>query len=476
MKQYYQIQKVDAELQMVWGYASTGEVDSQGETVTKEAMQLAFDDYMKFANVREMHQPWAAGIVKEYSFDDVGTFIGVKVVDDAAWKKVVEGVYKGFSIGGKKLPGGYDPVTKTITALELTEISLVDRPANPGALITVFKADNMENHMTEEEKQAARQQVREMLEKGVLTVEELASISKGDNLPDDSKDNTNPSPEQVAKGAVAQAFAALSSPAEQIKKGMWGVTDLASLIQSLYWLQQDANYEAQYEGDNSPIPAKLANALSMLGAVLVEMAQEEVAEMLAAVQVPEGATSIETVKALIQAADTDGVIGKYSDAMDILKAGARNSATDLERIQKAHDLLSELGAACCSGDNTEKVSKADHTDALQKAAEADTELKKALSLVESTSGELDSVKKAFDATKQELSTLQKAHTELQKKYDEQPSTPKGVSLTVSKADDVAGSAASQSAPEVTPILKADGSIDEVQTMIKMIHQGGGRPS
>ena len=86
------------------------------------------------------------------------------------------------------------------------------------------------------------------------------------------------------------------------------------------------------------------------------------------------------------------------------------------------------------------------------------------------------MKKAFDATKQELSTLQKAHTELQKKYDERPSTPKGVSLTVSKADDVAGSATSQSAPEVTPILRADGSIDEVQTMIKMIHQGGGRPS
>lgn|SRR3990167_7574859 len=52
---------------------------------------------MKFANIREMHQPSAVGVTKEYSHDEFGTWVGVKVVDDIAWKKVKEQVYKGFS-------------------------------------------------------------------------------------------------------------------------------------------------------------------------------------------------------------------------------------------------------------------------------------------------------------------------------------------------------------------------------------------
>jgi hypothetical protein len=449
---------------------------SQGETVTKDAMQAAFDDYMQFANVREMHQPWAAGIVKEYSFDDVGTFIGVKVVDDAAWAKVVEGVYKGFSIGGKKLPGGYDAVTKTITALKLTEISLVDRPANPEALITMFKADNLESNMTEEEKQAARQQVQDLLAKGVVTVEELMSISKAHTPSDDTNNTPEQAPVQVSKGAVSQAFADLAAPAEEFAKGMWSVKELATLVQSLYWLQQDADYESQYEGDGSPIPAKLANALSVLGAVLVEMAQEEVAELLATVTVT-AVPAVETLKALIDAADKDGTIGKFSDAIDVFKAGARNSKNDADRIQKAHDLLCDLGATCgVADDGAEKVAKADHTEALTKVAAQADELQKALTLVESTSGELGTLRKAFDATKGELDSLQKAHTELQALYDQKPTDPKGALMAVSKGDDLNGSSTKAVQPEVQPVLKADGSIDEVQTMIKMIHQGGGRPS
>ena len=96
-----EISKVDDEKKMVWGYASTEAVDSHGEIVSKEAMKNAWEDYMKFANVREMHQPSAVGVVKDYSFDGKGVFIGVKVVGQDAWEKFKEGVYKGFSIGGK---------------------------------------------------------------------------------------------------------------------------------------------------------------------------------------------------------------------------------------------------------------------------------------------------------------------------------------------------------------------------------------
>ena len=140
MVQFYgDITKVDAEQRMVWGYASTEAVDSDGEVVKRSAIQDALADYMKFANIREMHRPSAVGTAKEASVDDKGLYIAVKVVDDTAWTKVQEGVYKGFSIGGKVL--GRDPdARKVITKIGLHEISLVDRPANPQSTFDVWKA------------------------------------------------------------------------------------------------------------------------------------------------------------------------------------------------------------------------------------------------------------------------------------------------------------------------------------------------
>jgi HK97 family phage prohead protease len=138
MRFYWPIAKVDAEQRMVWGYASTEAEDDQGETVSREALAAALDDYMRFANIREMHQPSAVGVAKEATVDDKGLYLGAKIVDEDAWQKVVEGVYKGFSIGGRvtaRDPGD----RRLITALRLTEISVVDRPANPEAMFDCWK-------------------------------------------------------------------------------------------------------------------------------------------------------------------------------------------------------------------------------------------------------------------------------------------------------------------------------------------------
>src|SRR5262249_282154 len=106
------------EQRMAYGYASAAALDSQGEVVRKEALAAALPDYMRFANIREMHQPSAIGVAKEAAIDEKGLWLGAKVVDDEAWKKVVEGVYKGFSIGGfvtSRDPG--DPTV--ITGIDL---------------------------------------------------------------------------------------------------------------------------------------------------------------------------------------------------------------------------------------------------------------------------------------------------------------------------------------------------------------------
>src|SRR4051812_19765822 len=138
MKFYWPIAKVDAELRMVWGYASTETLDAQGEIVKREALEAALGDYMRFANIREMHQPSAVGVAKEATIDDRGLYLTAKIVDDEAWEKVVQGIYRGFSIGGRVT--ARDPADRNIiTGLILTEISVVDRPANPEAVFDCWK-------------------------------------------------------------------------------------------------------------------------------------------------------------------------------------------------------------------------------------------------------------------------------------------------------------------------------------------------
>src|SRR5260370_11858390 len=134
MRFYWPIAKVDAEQRMVWGYASTEAEDDQGETVTRDALEAALDDYMRFANIREMHQPSAIGVAKEATVDDKGLYLGAKIVDDDAWQKVVEGVYKGFSIGGR-VTARDTADRRLLTALRLAGISGVDRPAHPPAAL-----------------------------------------------------------------------------------------------------------------------------------------------------------------------------------------------------------------------------------------------------------------------------------------------------------------------------------------------------
>ncbi len=139
MRIFAPITKIDQEQRMVFGYASTEALDRQGEIIRKEAVEAALPDYMRFANIREMHQPSAVGVAKTAEMDERGLYLAVKVVDDAAWAKVREGVYTGFSIGGQVTKR--DTAQKhVVTGCTIAEISLVDRPANPEAVFEMFKA------------------------------------------------------------------------------------------------------------------------------------------------------------------------------------------------------------------------------------------------------------------------------------------------------------------------------------------------
>lgn len=190
-KLYAEIAKMEAQddgTVKVWGYASSEAVDSDGEIIAAEAMKAAIPDYMKFGAVREMHGSNAAGTAIEINVEDDGrTFFGAHIVDPVAVTKVKTGVYKGFSIGGSVT--ARDGLNKSqITGLKLTEISLVDRPANPDAVFTCFKADK-----PKDEEEADKDEDDKSADKPDETPAEKAESDKVDDKEDDKKDEAEKS-------------------------------------------------------------------------------------------------------------------------------------------------------------------------------------------------------------------------------------------------------------------------------------------
>jgi HK97 family phage prohead protease len=193
IRKFFDIAKVDEEQRMVYGYASTEALDSQGEVIKREAVSDALDEYMQFANIREMHQPSAVGVAKQAKMDDKGLYIAAKVVDETAWQKVKEGVYKGFSIGGTVVRR--DRVNKNVVVeMKLSEISLVDRPANPEAVFEVFKSHGAVS---------AIDALADLLNKGSVSPERLLALAKRAQGKEDEKLEECDAPEEAAEDEEA---------------------------------------------------------------------------------------------------------------------------------------------------------------------------------------------------------------------------------------------------------------------------------
>ena len=155
------IGKIDVERRMVSGFATLDNVDRQNDIVTTESSITAFKNFR--GNLREMHQPSAVGKIVSFKEDKYfdpstkkfysGVYVSAYVSKGAqnAWEKVLDGTYTGFSIGGniKEWDDAYDEkMDKTIRVIktyELSELSLVDNPANQFANIVSIEKINGQN-------------------------------------------------------------------------------------------------------------------------------------------------------------------------------------------------------------------------------------------------------------------------------------------------------------------------------------------
>lgn len=69
-----------------------------------------------------------------------------------------------------------------------------------------------------------------------------------------------------------------------IAKGLYECGELARLLSNLAWIEEAAEYEAEREGDNSPLPAMLGDIMMAMGRALIAMTVEEVNELVGAEQ------------------------------------------------------------------------------------------------------------------------------------------------------------------------------------------------
>ncbi len=149
--------KVDLDQRLIQGVATAEAPDRVGEICDYSSTKPYFEAWSAEAlkasggkslgAVRAMHGRIAAGKLTDIAFDDdeKRILVSARIVDDDEWRKVQEGVYTGFSQGGRYVKRWPDPDTGlTRYTAEPTEISLVDLPCLPGATFEVVKDGTVE--------------------------------------------------------------------------------------------------------------------------------------------------------------------------------------------------------------------------------------------------------------------------------------------------------------------------------------------
>lgn len=373
---YFAIKSVDEEQRLVYGRATQETLDRQGEVLDYEGSKPYWEEWIKesqdasggksMGNVRVMHRPdIAAGKLVRVDFNDKEKSIDVaaKVVDDAEWQKVLEGVYTGFSQGGKYISKKNDPLVTGFGGMPAVrvviapkELSLVDRPAVPSAtFFEVVKADGSTEQRS----------------------------FKGDIM--DKK---------------------IEAPVEEAKKGLWQAKSFLSVLQECNWLLEELKMEREREGDASPIPEELEVCLGALAKLCEGYIGEQLAELKAG-----GA-----VAAASEAEGEEEEEGDKSDADSDAEKAAKTGQKSLRAAMCAK--LGELTAAhkaymdtyATGADKSGDEIDAQKAEAVEEAAKAAPAIPSVDEIATAVLAALD--KRAADAAKSAPAPAQRPATKL----------------------------------------------------------------
>jgi hypothetical protein len=147
-------EKQDDGTLLVYGKATDDALDIDQQICDAAWLEKAMPEWFKTGgNIREQHSNIAAGVAKELDSKADGHYISALVVDPISVKKVETGVLKGFSIGirAPRIVRDTKAANGRIIDGQIVEISLVDRPANPNAKLTLAKSLEGETELVQVE-------------------------------------------------------------------------------------------------------------------------------------------------------------------------------------------------------------------------------------------------------------------------------------------------------------------------------------
>jgi hypothetical protein len=229
---------------IVYGKATGPDLDLDQQICDPTWLKSAMPAWMEWGNIREMHQPIAAGVGIELEAKGDDWWLKSKCVDPNTAKKIEDGVLKGYSIGIKTpkvikdaaAPGG------RIVGGDIVETSYVDRPCNPTAKMAICKmvGDVMEPVEAEDADEKAADP--ELVKRAADLAAEVRAL-----VPDLGK----ATPDQDcadAEAAVAAIARIIVSEAESLAAGQscdaYQISCLLDAISALRWFIAQESDEA----------------------------------------------------------------------------------------------------------------------------------------------------------------------------------------------------------------------------------------
>lgn len=343
-----QFSKLNASTGEFVGLMTSETPDEDREVMDFEQSRPYFEDWShgahkissgkSYGNVREMHGLSAAGkLTRPLIFDAKAkkVFVHGLIVDPVALRKANEGVYVGLSIGGRYVDRWPDPDRPGITryVADPTEVSLVDSPNNPDAVMELIGptgsskvikigrpalavAGTLEGDYADRLFKAAGTIIADRVTPALAKDTPTKRVG-GKDLPASAfafvgdahrtetwkyaihdpmhvrnalarwgQESGIPAAEKRAvysriKAAATRFGVDLSLDAEKVIKSLYDVGGVASALQNLEYIRSCLFREEEIEQDDSPVPGKLRDTMAALGEVLKELVVEETDELLA---------------------------------------------------------------------------------------------------------------------------------------------------------------------------------------------------
>lgn len=341
MNIFIPITKVDAKKRLVYGIITQEVVDKSGEMFDYESGKPEIEKWSAAiseatggkskGNLRSMHGSIAAGKFTNFHYDDDKKTISAsaKVVDDDEWKKVEEGVYSGFSIGGgykKRWVCEENPGVMRFTPT-IAEVSLVDNPCVPTATFEYIKADGgheirkFHTNNTNEDPMTVKKLLK-------VTTEIAEKLVKGESV----------------EGFTGKAYAELDVTALCLG-------DQKALEAALKTVVSDPQKTADVKDvDDKPVVEKNDPATAP--------AKDPAAEPAPVVKVVDGKKVMPETEPVSKWVASDGSLHDKKD-------GARDRNLELESAKKlnpANELLKQIDAALTKAEGKEEAEEEEEED------------------------------------------------------------------------------------------------------------------